>query len=221
MKGTSLTGRGRKMCLADENTTVCFGWGLFTNEHIRGYFSSHFGPIPILRLQCKEYLNTRVEVVPRRLLCMSTFLVERFRDSFHVFVIRSLNKYNSPIYPSEENFRMPKKKTGQRKKAEKQKLRQKEIRSGVIAKPLADWACNSNMVRFFFNLDTVYHFPFTEYRNAIDVIWSKSYELSATFVPHFKDYRCVVIVVKSNACSKQEIVLSNMVAYLQQDWAWW
>ena len=82
MKGTSLTGRGRKMCLADENTTVCFGWGLFTNEHIRGYFSSHFGPIPILRLECKEYLNTRVEVVPRRLLCMSTFLVERFEIHF-------------------------------------------------------------------------------------------------------------------------------------------
>lgn len=40
---------------------------------------------------------------------------------------------------------MPKKKTGQRKKAEKQKLRQKEIRSGREMKPLADWACNSNM----------------------------------------------------------------------------
>ena len=42
---------------------------------------------------------------------------------------------------------MPKKKTGQRKKAEKQKLRQKEIRSGKEAKQLADWACNANMVR--------------------------------------------------------------------------
>lgn len=41
---------------------------------------------------------------------------------------------------------MPKKKTGQRKKAEKQKLRQKEIRSGKEAKPLTEWACNATMV---------------------------------------------------------------------------
>merc|ERR1712071_717400 len=41
--------------------------------------------------------------------------------------------------------KMPKKKTGQRKKAEKQKLRQKEIRSGKEAKPLTDWACNTTM----------------------------------------------------------------------------
>lgn len=38
---------------------------------------------------------------------------------------------------------MPKKKTGQRKKAEKQKLRQKEIRSRAI--PLADVPCNATM----------------------------------------------------------------------------
>lgn len=38
---------------------------------------------------------------------------------------------------------MPKKKTGQRKKAEKQKLRQKEIRSRAI--PLADVPCNASM----------------------------------------------------------------------------
>lgn len=38
---------------------------------------------------------------------------------------------------------MPKKKTGQRKKAEKQKLRQKEIRSAE--KELADQPCNANM----------------------------------------------------------------------------
>lgn len=38
---------------------------------------------------------------------------------------------------------MPKKKTGQRKKAEKQKLRQKEIRSKVV--PLADVPCNAAM----------------------------------------------------------------------------
>lgn len=38
---------------------------------------------------------------------------------------------------------MPKKKTGQRKKAEKQKLRQKEIRSRAV--PLAEVPCNAAM----------------------------------------------------------------------------
>lgn len=38
---------------------------------------------------------------------------------------------------------MPKKKTGQRKKAEKQKLRQKEIRSKET--PFADYPCNAAM----------------------------------------------------------------------------
>lgn len=38
---------------------------------------------------------------------------------------------------------MPKKKTGQRKKADKQKLRQKEIRSKLM--PLADLPCNATM----------------------------------------------------------------------------
>lgn len=38
---------------------------------------------------------------------------------------------------------MPKKKTGQRKKAEKQKLRQKEIRNKEIS--LVDYPCNAVM----------------------------------------------------------------------------
>lgn len=38
---------------------------------------------------------------------------------------------------------MPKKKTGQRKKAEKQKLRQKEIRAKET--PFADYPCNAVM----------------------------------------------------------------------------
>ena len=40
---------------------------------------------------------------------------------------------------------MPKKKTGQRKKAEKQKARQKEIAANKYTRPLADLACNSVM----------------------------------------------------------------------------
>lgn len=40
---------------------------------------------------------------------------------------------------------MPKKKTGQRKKAEKQRLRQKEIRTAFYQKPLAEHPCNAAM----------------------------------------------------------------------------
>ena len=43
-------------------------------------------------------------------------------------------------------YKMPKKKTGQRKKAEKQRRRQKEIRSGAIERPLAERPCNAIMV---------------------------------------------------------------------------
>lgn len=41
---------------------------------------------------------------------------------------------------------MPKKKTGQRKKAEKQKMRQKEIRTARDHLDLAKFSCNSVMV---------------------------------------------------------------------------
>ena len=41
---------------------------------------------------------------------------------------------------------MPKKKTGQRKKAEKQKARQKEMRKLKANRSLAELACNSVMV---------------------------------------------------------------------------
>ena len=41
---------------------------------------------------------------------------------------------------------MPKKKTGARKKSEKQKERQREIRNAQFARPLADRPCNQLMV---------------------------------------------------------------------------
>ena len=43
---------------------------------------------------------------------------------------------------------MPKKKTGARKKAEKQKLRQKDIRSGEKYRNITEMACNFVMVSF-------------------------------------------------------------------------
>ena len=51
---------------------------------------------------------------------------------------------------------MPKKKTGQRKKAEKQKIRQKEIRSKKENLDLVKFPCNSVMVSFFvINIKTI------------------------------------------------------------------
>lgn len=43
---------------------------------------------------------------------------------------------------------MPKKKTGQRKKAEKQKARQKDLRKARANRPLAELPCNLVMVNF-------------------------------------------------------------------------
>ena len=43
---------------------------------------------------------------------------------------------------------MPKKKTGARKKAEKQKLRQKDIRSSEKYRNITEMACNFVMVSF-------------------------------------------------------------------------
>lgn len=43
-------------------------------------------------------------------------------------------------------YNMPKKKTGQRKKAEKMRLRQKDIRSAKDRMPLAKHPCNATMV---------------------------------------------------------------------------
>lgn len=52
---------------------------------------------------------------------------------------------------------MPKKKTGQRKKAEKQKLRQKEIRSAKENIALAEHPSNSLMVNSFNPLTLICH----------------------------------------------------------------
>ena len=45
---------------------------------------------------------------------------------------------------------MPNKKTGQRKKAEKQSRIQKDIRKGNASRTLAELPCNSAMVRFIY-----------------------------------------------------------------------
>lgn len=55
---------------------------------------------------------------------------------------------------------MPKKKTGQRKKAEKQRARQKEIRTAFNQKPLAEHPCNAAMVRSVENLFLSVHSMF-------------------------------------------------------------
>jgi hypothetical protein len=141
--------------------SVCFGWGLFTNEHIRGAIPTSF---PSLSLNHHQF-NCTIS------FCKIPKHTSQFSSAFFVkFVNSNLEPYTTSRYfhwtyslqiPFIVNCislillnKMPKKKTGQRKKAEKQKLRQKEIRSGKETKPLCDWACNSTMVNFIFQLNT-------------------------------------------------------------------
>lgn len=91
---------------------------------------------------------------------------------------------------------MPKKKTGQRKKAEKQKLRQKEIRTAKDNLDLAQVPCNAamecekchryvliNFFNFLFNFD----FQFVESRKVVLFVIS---------VKVYNDYLSVLIVEK-------------------------
>lgn len=96
---------------------------------------------------------------------------------------------------------MPKKKTGQRKKAEKQKLRQKEIRANKDMKPLADWACNSNMVccvtiSFSFRYDLFSYSLFVDRRNVTDVKGNRKLALFVTFANLSSGCQCVATVAK-------------------------
>jgi hypothetical protein len=50
---------------------------------------------------------------------------------------------------------MPKKKTGQRKKAEKQKMRQKGIRDAKGNRDVADYPCNISMVSVYYAISYV------------------------------------------------------------------
>lgn len=47
---------------------------------------------------------------------------------------------------------MPKKKTGQRKKAEKQKDRQRTIRLAHLERPLGERPCNASMVSYCYGI---------------------------------------------------------------------
>lgn len=116
---------------------------------------------------------------------------------------------------------MPKKKTGQRKKAEKQKLRQKEIRNTV--KPLADVPCNAAMevIHSLSDFMNIEHFLFRLISSsAISVNESKNLVPFVIFAKAFNVFRCVLNAVKWNACWKQAIVLLNMLVYLQRGLVW-
>lgn len=99
---------------------------------------------------------------------------------------------------------MPKKKTGQRKKAEKQRLRQKEIRSKEIS--LADVPCNASMEVYYM----LYYFlswkqsknfnKFAFFSSAINASASKSREHFVTFARVCSVYRCALNAAKQNAC---------------------
>lgn len=104
---------------------------------------------------------------------------------------------------------MPKKKTGQRKKAEKQKMRQKEIRSKEIS--LADVPCNAsmevcyNIVSLFLLLtiramQQLVNFLFIFPSSVINASENKNPEHFVIFVRVCNDCRCALNAAKLNAC---------------------
>lgn len=124
---------------------------------------------------------------------------------------------------------MPKKKTGQRKKAEKQKLRQKEIRSKVV--PLAEVPSNAAMevsgskksllkqdVRNHSILDHSFLSP--HIFSATNARGNKNLVHSAIFVRVCSVCPFVLNVAKWNACWKRAIVWSGIRACSPPDWVW-
>lgn len=93
---------------------------------------------------------------------------------------------------------MPKKKTGQRKKAEKQKLRQKEIRSK--AAPLADLPCNASMeVNCFHSIRKQVFFSISNFTK-------KKSKLSVRQMPTKAKISCILLLLPehstfTNLCS--------------------
>ena len=104
----------------------------------------------------------------------------------------------------------------------KQRLRQKEIRSGRDAKPLAEWACNSNMVTIslgFWKSNTGIFLYIV--RNATDASASRNSGPFVTSVSRYRGFQCVGTAGKSNACLKRETVLSSMAVFSLLAWGWW
>ena len=95
---------------------------------------------------------------------------------------------------------MPKKKTGQRKKAEAQKIRQKQIASKC--RPIADCPCNVSMVcdkcdRYNKKLCYIKNVvTFCNYLYNLIFVESKSREHFVTFANRFNVYRFVLTAVK-------------------------
>ena len=60
--------------------------------------------------------------------------------------VRITSHVQEESFSDHPHIKMPKKKTGQRKKAEKQKERQRTIRTAHADKSIAERACNALMV---------------------------------------------------------------------------
>ncbi len=91
---------------------------------------------------------------------------------------------------------MPKKKTGARKKAEKQKERQKEIRTSSEARSLVQQPCNNIMVSVFVKyLHGLHH---VSPRSVTSVRGGRKIGHFAIFVTRSRSYLCVLTVVSFN-----------------------
>ncbi len=188
-------------------------WFEYFRSHCARWFSQKF------------YTLTRIWII---------YLQEIYKNKLRIIISEVI--HSSSATPVRDGFigffpvefvyklprKMPKKKTGQRKKAEKQRLRQKEIRSGRDAKPLAEWACNSNMVTISLGFWKINAGIFSYIaRNATDASASRNSGPSVTSVSHYRGFQCVGTAVKSNACLKREIVLSSMAVFSLLAWGWW
>lgn len=92
---------------------------------------------------------------------------------------------------------MPKKKTGQRKKAEKQKLRQKEIRSQE--KNIAEYPCKEIKVLTQEKYLKVSTFQATQQWSATNANESRNLERFATSAPTSSDSPCAHSAESRNA----------------------
>ena len=163
MKCTSLTvGGDEDVFVRWKHDCLCVSGGAYSLTSIYAARSQPLFPLSLLTTTNSQNHHHQYQIPKHTSQFSSAFLVKFVNSNSEPYTTsRYFHWTYSLQIPFIVNFislilskKMPKKKTGQRKKAEKQKLRQKEIRSGKETKPLCDWACNSTMVNFNFQLNT-------------------------------------------------------------------
>jgi hypothetical protein len=112
---------------------------------------------------------------------------------------------------------MPKKKTGARKKADKMRLRQKEIRAGggEQHKSIVDLPCNIVMV------DCSVPSVFEQIRNATNARSCRRHGHFAISAWRCNDYPCAPSAASRSVCQRRAIVWSNTAWRTPPACKWW